>query len=125
MDCYWIDPIATVLAHIGRAMLSCAVPCRHRRGAWGRPPRGLGRPHREGHRRRRGAWGRPPRGLGGHGLGEGGGVLNVIEDKLLKYKEKTGMKEIPKNPSLTWIFNVFSLFYPKPKMIPGSIRTFW
>ena len=37
-------------------------------GAWGRPLRGLGRPHREGHRRRRGAWGRP-RGLGGMALG--------------------------------------------------------
>ena len=63
---------------------------RRRRGAWGRPPRGLGRPHREGHRRRRGARGRPR-----------GGVLNIIEDKLLKYKEETEMREIPKNQSLT------------------------
>ena len=75
---------------------------RRRRGARGRPPRGLVRPHREGHRRRRGAWGRP-RGLGGHGLGEGGGggVLKVIKYNLLKYKENTEMREIPKKQSLT------------------------
>ena len=68
----------------------------------------------------RGAW-------GGHGLGEGkGGVLNVIKDESVKYKEKMEMREIPKNPSLTHDFyHVFSLFYQTTKMIPGSIRTFW
>ena len=70
------------------------------RRARGRPPRGLGRPHCEGHRRRRGAWGRP-RGLGGHGLGERGGVLNVIKDEFLKYKGETEMREIPKTQGLT------------------------
>ena len=66
-----------------------------------------------GHRRRRGAWGRP-RGPGGHGLGEGGvEVLNVIKDKLLKYKEKTEMREIPQNPSLTCDLRCIFTFLPK------------
>ena len=55
------------------------------RGAWGRPPRGLGRPHREGHRRRRGAWGRPQR----------------VPVKSLNYREKIEMREIPRNQDLT------------------------
>ena len=45
--------------------------------------RGLGRPHREGHRRRRGTWGRP-RGLGGGEGGEGyklGGDTNWEEER--------------------------------------------
>ena len=63
---------------------------------------------------------------GRHGLGEGrGGVLNVIKDKLLKYKEKTEMKEIPTNQSLTCDLPCIFTFLQKPKMIPGSIRTFW
>ena len=42
----------------------------------------------------RGAW-------GGMALGRGGGVLNVIKDKLSKYKDAAEVREIPKNPSLT------------------------
>ena len=65
---------------------------------------------------------------GGMALGRGGGgrgVLNVIKDKLLKYKEKTKMREIPKKQSLTCDLPCIFTFLPKTEMIPGSIRTFW
>ena len=62
---------------------------------------------------------------GGMALGRGGGVLNVIKDKLLKYKEKTEMREIPEKQILTCYLPRMFIFYQKPKMIPGSIRTFW
>ena len=75
--------------------------------------RGLGRPHREGHRRRRGAWGRP-RGLGGAWpWGGEGGVLNAIKDKFLKYKEKTQMRELPNNQYLTCDLPCIFTFLPK------------
>ena len=45
---------------------------------------GLGRPHREGHRRRR------------RGARGGRGRKNVINDKLSKYKQNTEMREIQK-----------------------------
>ena len=65
-----------------------------RRGAWGaRTVRATAAAVGPG-AARRGAW-------GGMALGRVGGVLNVIKDKLIKYKEKTEMREIPKNPSLT------------------------
>ena len=47
-------------------------------------------------------------------LGRGGcGVLNVIKDKLIKYKEKSEMREIPKNPSLTCDLLCIFTFVPK------------
>ena len=55
----------------------------------------------------------------------GTGVLNVIREKLFKYEEKTEMREIPKNQDLTGDLQCIFIFYQKPKMIPGSIRTFW
>ena len=55
---------------------------------------------------RRGAW-------GGMALGRGGGVLNVIKDKSLKYKEKTEMREIPKKQSLTCDLLCIFTFLPK------------
>ena len=63
------------------------------RGAWGARTVRATAPAVGPGATRRGAW-------GGMALGEGG-VLNVIKEKLLKYKEKTEMREIPKNRSLT------------------------
>ena len=45
--------------------------------------------------------------------------------KLTKYEEKTEMRETPKKPDLTCIFQSFARFRRKPKMIPQSIRAFW
>ena len=42
-----------------------------------------------------------------------GGVLNVIKDKLIKYKEKTEMREISKNQGLTCDLPRIFTFPPK------------
>ena len=46
-------------------------------------------------------------------VGPGGGGGNVIKEKLLKYKEKTEMREIPKKPSLTHDLRCIFTFLPK------------
>ena len=110
-------------------------PCR---GAWGRLPRGLGppaegpgaarrgawgRPNREGHRRPPppwgpGKWGRPNR--EGHRRrrrgARGGGRPQRVPDKLIKYSEKTDMRETTTNP-VTGNLQSFARFRRKPKMI--------
>ena len=105
---------------------AAVVPGGARRGAWGartvRAPATAVGPGAA----RQGAWGARTvrattaavgpgavRGArGGHGLGEEG-VSNVIKDKLLKYKEKTEMREIPKNQSLTCDLPCIFAFLPK------------
>ena len=74
-------------------------------------PRGLGRPHREGHRRRRGARGRLRRGLGrpyrlawataAAAAAVGSRGMDVINDKLSKCKEKRKMRQVHKNQAST------------------------
>ena len=51
---------------------------------------------------------------GGMASGKGGGgVLNVMKDKLLKYREKTEMREIPKKQSLTCDLPCILILLPK------------
>ena len=45
--------------------------------------------------------------------GPGGGGGNVIKEKLLKYKEKTKMREILKNQGLTCDLPCIFTFLPK------------
>ena len=61
----------------------------------------------------------PPWGPGG------GGRPQRVPDKLIKYKEKTEMRETTGNPDLTGNLQSFARFRRKPKMIPRSIRAFW
>ena len=80
-----VGPLAARRGALGartvRATAAALGPGAARRGAWGaRTVRATAAAVGPG--AVRGAW-------GGHGLGEGGGVLNVIKDKFLKYKEKT------------------------------------
>ena len=49
---------------------------------------------------------------GGMALGRGG-VLNVIKDKLLKYKEKTEIREISKHQGLTCDLPCIFIFFTK------------
>ena len=96
-----------------------AVAIGRRHGARGRPPRGLGRPHREGHRRHRGARGRPVRGLGrphreGHRRRRGAwGRPQRVPVKSLNYKEEIEMREILENQDLTGHLPCKVVFYQK------------
>ena len=55
----------------------------------------------------------PSAGPGGAWPWGGGGVLNVINDKLLKYQEETEMREIPQNQGLTCDLPYIFTFLPK------------
>ena len=55
----------------------------------------------------------------------GGGRPRRVPDKLIKYKEKTAMRETPQKPDLSGNLVSFATFQRKPKMIPRSIRAFW
>ena len=126
MGCPWgLGPPApqwATAAAVGPGAARTAMGHRRRRGAWGRrhrngappPPWGPGPPAPQrahaaamgpgaartsmGHRRRRrGAWGRPQR----------------VPVKSSNYKEKIGMREIPKNHDLTGNLQCKKVFYQK------------
>ena len=93
-----------------RATAAAVGPGDARRGAWGaRTVRATAAAVGPG--AARGAW-------GGHGLGEGGDVLNVIKEESLKYKEKTKMREIPQNQGLTCDLQCIFTFLPKTQNYP-------
>ena len=50
------------------------------------------------------------------GPGVGGGRPQRVPDKLIKYEEKTEMRETTKNPDLTSNLQSFARFRRKPKM---------
>ena len=78
-------------------------------GAWGRPPRGPGRPRREGHRRRH----RGARGGQDWGAGRGG---EITHDQTCKYKEREkNVRKPPKQKIHVFLTMYFNKFTPKRK----------
>ena len=67
-------------------------------------PGGRGRPNREGHRRRR--------------RGARGGRPQRVPDKLIKYKEKTEMRETTGNPDQTGNLPIKVKFLAKTENVP-------
>ena len=67
--------------------------------------------------------GAPAEGPGGEG--KGGGPQNGFPYRHLKSTEKSEIRETNKKKIRFVIYNGFSFFYEKMKMILWSIRTFW